>query len=98
MRQVGIGRGEIDSWQDPVAMAQHILAENAHAAFAREQQTQEDRQRRRLAGAVAAEQGRGRAALDGKADAADGERLAVALDQILDDDDRLGHRLYMAYC
>ena len=76
-------------------MAQHILAENAHAAFAREQQTQEDRQRRRLAGAVAAEQRRGRAALDGKADAADRERRAIAFYEIVDGDDGRTHRRYM---
>ena len=98
MRQVDIGRGEIDPRQHPIAMPQHVLAEHPHAAFGRQQQAEEDRQGRRLAGAVAAEQRRGRAALDGKADPADGQRLAVALDQILDDDDGLGHRLYMAHC
>jgi hypothetical protein len=59
--------------------------------FARQQQAEQDRQGRRLAGAVAAEQGGGRAALDGKADAVDRDRCAITFDEIVDDDDRLGH-------
>ena len=66
------------------------------APCARQQQAEQHRQGRRLAGAVAAQQRRGDAALDGEADAADRERRAVALDEVVDDDDGLGHRPYMA--
>ena len=79
-------------------MAQHVLAKDVDAARTRQQEAEEDRQRRRLAGAVAAEQRRGLAARDRERDAVDGERLAVALDEILDQDDGFRHRPYMAHC
>ena len=77
-------------------MAQHVLAEDLHMADGRQQEAQQDRQRRRLAGAVAAQQRRRHAAPDGKADAVDRQGGAIALDEIFDQDDRLGHRPYMA--
>jgi hypothetical protein len=96
MRQVGVGRREIEPGQDPVAMAQHVFAEHAHGALARQQEAEQDREGGGLAGTVAAEQRRGRAALDGKADAADRHCVAVAFDEIIDGDDGRGHRLHMA--
>ena len=79
-------------------MPQHVLAEHLDPALGGQQQAQQHRQRRRLAGAVAAEQRRGDTALDGKADAADRDRLAVTLDEVVDFYDGCGHRTYMAYC
>ena len=78
-------------------MAQHVLAKDMDRAGGRQEEPQKDRQGCRLAGAVAAEQRRGDTALDAKADAVDGDGRAVALDQILNQDDGLGHRPYMAH-
>ena len=60
-------------------------------------QAEQDRQGRRLAGAVAAEQRRGDAARDAKADPVDRDRGRIALDQIVDFDGGLGHRPYMRH-
>jgi hypothetical protein len=96
MRQVNIGRGKIHPRQHAVAVAQHVLVKDAHRTGGRQQQAQQDRQGRGLAGAIAAQQRRRDAALDRKADAVHGRRRAIALDQIFDKDDGLGHRPYMA--
>ena len=78
-------------------MPQNVLAEDLHRAGTRQQEAEEDRQGRGLAGAVAAEQRRGDAALDGKADTIDRNRAVVALDELVNQDDGFGHRPYMAY-
>src|SRR5262249_12735785 len=79
-------------------MPQHVVPKHLDAAFGGQQQAEQHRQGRRLAGAIAAEQRRGGAALDGKADPGNGDRVAVTLGQIVDFYDGREHRAYMAYC
>jgi hypothetical protein len=98
VRQVDIRRRKIDPRQDAVAMPQHVVPKHLDAAFGGQQQAEQHRQGRRLAGAIAAEERRGDAVLDGKADPGNGDRVAVTLDQIVDFYDGREHRAYMAYC
>ena len=58
-------------------MPQDVLAEEVDRAGTRQEEAEEDRQGRRLAGAVAAEQRRGDAALNREADPVDRNGLAT---------------------
>ena len=81
-RQIDIRGREIHARQHAVALSRHVLVEHAHAARGRQQHAEQDRERRGLARAVAAEERVGRAARDLEAQAVHGLHLAVALDQV----------------
>ena len=90
-RQIDVRRGEVHPTQRTIAVAQHVDAHHLDRARRRHQQTEQDRDRGRLASAVAAQQGGGRSRLHRKVDAVDRGNVVEALDQI-GDDDRRAHR------
>ena len=97
-RQVDIGALEIDPLRDLVAVPAHIGAEHPHLARGRHHEPEQHGDRRRLAGAVAAEQRHGGARRKRKTDVVDGGDPAVNLGKGLDrDGDRLGQVLRSGY-
>ena len=70
LRQVDIRRREIHPRQHAIAVAQHVAAEHVDRAGGGKQHAEQHRQRRRLAGAIAAEQRGRRAGANVEADAA----------------------------
>src|SRR5262249_49514776 len=79
----------------PVAVPQDVLPKDINFAGGRQQQTQQDRQGRRLPRAIAAEQRRRSATRDGKANAVNRDRARVSLDEVVNFDSERGHRPYM---
>src|SRR5581483_1886315 len=76
--------------------ARGIGSEHAHVAVAALAKALEDLDRRRLPGAVRAEEGEDLSAVDLEVDAGDGVQVAVALAQPADADDHVVHRLTLA--
>jgi hypothetical protein len=73
-----------------------VLAEHLHPARGRQQEAEQDRESRRLAGTVSAEQGSRDATRDRKADPVHRNRGAITLYEVFDYDGRLDHPPYMA--
>jgi len=97
--QVPIEAGALEDDPDPLpdrtGLGDHVESVDQGAAIGRRERRREDRQRRRLAGAVRAEQREELAGADVEGDAVDRVpiRLPIALDEVLDMDcRRLGER------
>ena len=73
------------------------IAENLHPACGRQQKAEQDREGRRLAGTIAAEQCRGDTTPDGKADAVYRDGARIVLDEIFDFDRKFDHRPNMVH-
>ena len=84
--QIDVGRGEVHPAEHSIAVAKHVGAQHRDRARGRRQQAEQDRQRRRLAGTVAAQQRCRRARRNGEAHAVQRGHRAEALDEIIDDD------------
>ena len=97
VRQIDKRRGEIHPRQHPIAVPQHVLAENLHPACGRQQEAEQDREGRRLAGTIAAEQCCGDTTPDSKADAVYRDGARIVLDEIFDFDRKFDHRPNMAH-
>ena len=81
MRQVDIGRGKIQARQDGRPLVRHVPPKHHDAAFTRRNQTQNHTHGRRFAGALAPQQCRHGARLDGKAQMVDCSDIVEALAQ-----------------
>jgi hypothetical protein len=86
LRHLDVWALEVHAVEHAVALARHGGAQNGDAAFGRLDEAEDHRDRRGLAGAVAAEQRRDRAGRKRKRDAGDRGRGLVALDQPVDRD------------
>ena len=87
LRHVDIRRREIDARQHAVAMPQHVAAEHANRAGRRREHAEQHGQRRRLARAVAAEQGGRGAGAHVEADALHGIDVLERFAQLANFDD-----------
>ena len=90
LRQIDVRRREVHPRQHAMPLRRHVLAQHGDAPGARRQHAEQHRQRRRLAGAVAAEQRGRRAGAHRERDALDRFDGAVRLGEIGDDDRGVG--------
>jgi hypothetical protein len=81
--QIDIGRGEVHAPEHAGAVPRHLLAEHGDPAGAGREQPEDHGDRAGLAGAIRAEQRRGRARRHLEAEVVDGDHVAVALGQVL---------------
>jgi hypothetical protein len=84
LRQLDIGRAEVHPRQHAVAVLQDVDAEDPRLARGGQQHAEENGERRRLAGAVAAQERRDRARRHGEGEVFDRRHLAEALDEMRD--------------
>ena len=87
-RQIDIRRGEIHPRQHVVAPFQHVDAEHRHRPRGRQQQSQQDGDRRRLARTVAAKQRRRRPLRHAEGQAVDGSHVVIGFCQVRNPDGR----------